>query len=304
MRKHPFWIILLITTILWLCYSMSEEGDYKTQIPIQWTGIDTARYAVTYADTVLPVTIKSNCFQAIKRYFVLRQSYYSISVQGDTIINVAHPLFEDLTKQLNFVGISSMYSSKEVLRVEVDERIAKPFVPQLRGVEFNFDGQVGLSGEPRIEPDTVWLYGTASSLNKISQLSTAPTVLEHLSDSGYYTLTLDPVWKDYPDLRSSHDVIRIYLPVDQFTEIKLKVPVTLRSSSQLGRVRLYPDQVDVSLWVPRSDYNNISASQIEVVADYDAITNSQQIPVLVTRFPSNTRIKQVSPASIQYVIIK
>lgn len=304
MRKHPFWIILLITTILWLCYSMSEEGDYKTQIPIQWTGIDTARYAVTYADSVLPVTIKSNCFQAIKRYFVLRQSYYSISVQGDTIINVAHPLFEDLTKQLNFVGISSMYSSKEVLRVEVDERIAKPFVPQLRGVEFNFDGQVGLSGEPRIEPDTVWLYGTASSLNKISQLSTAPTVLEHLSDSGYYTLTLDPVWKDYPDLRSSHDVIRIYLPVDQFTEIKLKVPVTLRSSSQLGRVRLYPEQVDVSLWVPRSDYNNISASQIEVVADYDAITNSQQIPVLVTRFPSNTRIKQVSPASIQYVIIK
>lgn len=304
MRKHPFWIILLITTILWLCYSMSEEGDYKTQIPIQWTGIDTARYAVTYADSVLPVTIKSNCFQAIKRYFVLRQSYYSISVQGDTIINVAHPLFEDLTKQLNFVGISSMYSSKEVLRVEVDERIAKPFVPQLRGVEFNFDGQVGLSGEPRIEPDTVWLYGTASSLNKISQLSTAPTVLEHLSDSGYYTLTLDPVWKDYPDLRSSHDVIRIYLPVDQFTEIKLKVPVTLRSSSQLGRVRLYPEQVDVSLWVPRSDYYNISASQIEVVADYDAITNSQQIPVLVTRFPSNTRIKQVSPASIQYVIIK
>lgn len=304
MRKHPFWIILLITTILWLCYSMSEEGDYKTQIPIQWTGIDTARYAVTYADSVLPVTIKSNCFQAIKRYFVLRQSYYSISVQGDTIINVAHPLFEDLTKQLNFVGISSMYSSKEVLRVEVDERIAKPFVPQLRGVEFNFDGQVGLSGEPRIEPDTVWLYGTASSLNKISQLSTAPTVLEHLSDSGYYTLTLDPVWKDYPDLRSSHDVIRIYLPVDQFTEIKLKVPVTLRSSSQLGRVRLYPEQVDVSLWVPRSDYNNITASQIEVVADYDAITNSQQIPVLVTRFPSNTRIKQVSPASIQYVIIK
>ena len=68
-------------------------------------------------------------------------------------------------------------------------------------------------------------------------------------------------------------------------------------------LRLIPARVSVTLWVPVKDYDFLSADQIEAVANYDPAQPSQELPVLVTRFPNNARVKQVSPASLQYVIL-
>ena len=70
------------------------------------------------------------------------------------------------------------------------------------------------------------------------------------------------------------------------------------------QVRLYPERVDVTLWVPVNDYDNITSEDVHVAADYNPGDNSQELPLRATLFPSNTRIKQISPSSIQYVIIR
>ena len=66
-RHRSFWIILVITAIVWLIATMSEHDDYPLQLHIEWVGYDTARHVVTHADTLLPLTIQSNCFLAICR---------------------------------------------------------------------------------------------------------------------------------------------------------------------------------------------------------------------------------------------
>lgn len=304
LRRHPFWVILILTTVAWIGFAMSEEDDYPMELRISWVGVDTSRYVVTHADTTLSLSVKSNCFNAIKRYRVARDSEYVISIEGDTTIRVGQVLFDNISSHFGFEGISAVFSHQEVLRYATSERIGKPFVPQLRNVEFRFSDQVGLAGSPVILPDTVWLYGSQSSLDKITQLETAPAILEQISDSGYYALPLNPIWKEYDDLRVSHDIVRIYLPLERFTEIKLMVPVSFRSTNQHHKVRLYPEQVELSLWVPANSHDKISANQIEAVVDYRDDQDSQQLPVMITRFPSNTRIRQISPASIQYVIIQ
>ena len=59
-RHRSFWIILVITAIIWLIVTMSEHNDYPLSVRVEWVGYDTARYVVTHADTLLPLTIRSN----------------------------------------------------------------------------------------------------------------------------------------------------------------------------------------------------------------------------------------------------
>ncbi|MCQ2274268.1 MAG: hypothetical protein MJZ86_05685 [Bacteroidales bacterium] len=302
MRRRPFWIILFATIIAWLGYTMSEQDDYPLQLRVEWQGIDTARYVVTHSDTLLPVTVKSNCFQAIKHQRLAKQRPFVISAAGDTSIAVGQSLFDNICTQLNFDGTFAMYSSAQTLRLSVSKRQGRAFVPQLRNITLNFDDHAGLAGQPRIEPDTIWLYGSPASLAKINEIVTSPTTIDHIADSGYYVVNLDPIWKEYRDLRSSHDFIRVYLPVQRFAEVKLKVPVTFRSNSA-QRVQLYPSHVEVTLWAPIDSYKQISSDYVTAVVDYQPSAEGR-LPVLISQFPAQTRIKQVQPASVEYVIIK
>lgn len=281
--------------------SMSEVRDYQDQLQIMWTGVDTARYAITYSDSVLQITYKSDCFQAIKRHRQFLKSDFVISVQGDTTIRVGQSLFDLIASQYNIKDFTDVYSATETLRYAVSKRDSKAFVPKLRNVEFHFAEQLGVSGQPILEPDTVWLYGSPSSLARISDIYTAATIIDHISDSGYYAIPLEPVWKSYPDLSCSHDVLRLYVPVERFAEVVVKVPVEIRSNAPQGTLHLYPNQVEVTAWVTMDSYNKLDAADFQATVDFDISQSGQRLPVKLTRFPSQVRIKHVKPAELEYV---
>lgn len=283
---------------------MSEHSDYPIDVPVRWTGIDASRFIVTQADTVLPLVVTSNCFNAIDRYLSIRNKAYVIHVDGDTVIKVGKALFDDLSRQMSFSGTHGISSTVETLRFATTERHRRGFVPQLRDVDFLFASQSGLSGQPILQPDTVWLYGDTASLQRITEVVTAPATIANISDSGYFQLALKPVWKHFPNVYPSTDSVTIFVPADRYVETTVSVPVLFKSDGASRQVRLYPDHVDVTLWVPLSDYQALSESHIEAVVRYDPTSSLTSLPVYITRFPAQSRIKSVAPASISFVIIK
>ena len=70
-----------------------------------------------------------------------------------------------------------------------------------------------------------------------------------------------------------------------------------------NQVTSSPARVSVTLWVPVNDYDLLSSEQVEAVVEYDPAQPDKDLPVLVTKFPNNARVKQVSPATLQYVIL-
>ncbi len=304
MKHRHFWIVLFLTAIVWFVVAMSEHDDYPLDVRVQWTGVDTSRFLVSQADTVLPLVVNSNCFNAIDRYLAVRDRAFVIEVSGDTVVKVGKRLFEELSRQLGFSGTHGVSSNLEVLRFATTERRSRAYVPQLRDVDFVFADQVGLSGEPVLQPDTVWLYGDSASLQRISAVYTAPAAVANITDSGYYMLALAPVWQHYGDVRPSTDSVRIFVPAERYVETTVSVPVEFGGTAASQQVRLYPDHVDVTCWVSVNDYQRLSESQFQAVVNYDPQSSLTELPVLVTRFPARARIKSVTPAKISFVIIK
>lgn len=303
-RHKSFWIILLITAIVWLMATMSEHTDYPLNIPLQWRGYDSSRYVVTSADTLLPVTINSNCFQAIARHYAIRQTPYVIRSSHDTVLKVNSVLLNDVVKQLGFVGTHGITSPVEIVHLSLTARQRKAYLPQLRNVAFHFDDQRGLAGIPVITPDTVWLFGDPDKMDKITEIVTKPCQIEGIRDSGWHTLALDPVWRRYSNVHSTTDSIRIFLPVEQFVEKSVTVGVAVNSGDSRVRLRIIPEKVNVTLWVPVNSYDRLSSTQVEAEVSYNPADLRDELPVRITRFPENTRVKAVSPSSLQYVILK
>lgn len=303
LRHKQFWITLLVSVVGWFAITMSEHNEYSLAVHIEWTGFDTAKYAVTYADSVMPIQINSNYFHAVSHYFIVKHTPYKIQVSGDTTLNIRNTFFDSFCSQMKLKGVQRITSPMENIRIDLSERCSKAYVPKMRGVDFQFVEQRGLSGKPYLSPDTVWLYGDSATLAKIDELYTTNTTISDVEDSAFYYLPLEPVWKDYPDVWVSTDVVKLYVPVDRYSEKTIKVPIRLLCDSEV-KMRVYPQTVEVTFWVSTRYYGELDSESVEAVVEYDVNSHSKELPVRITRFPSYSRVKQVSPASLQYVIIK
>ncbi len=302
-RHRSFWIILIITAFVWLMATMSEHSDYTLPVKLRWEGFDSARYVVSNADTALTVTINADAFQAISFFLTADRQPFAIRVQGDTVLKVNSLLLNSLIKQFQQSGIKDITSPVETLRLTLAERHRKGYCPTLKQTQFQFADQCGLYGSPVIEPDTVWLFGDSATLDKITQLTTQPATISGITDSGWYTLALDPVWTRYRDIHSSTDSIRLFLPVIRYVETTITVPVTTPGVNPSIGLRTIPERVNVTLWVP-SNLPDIAPSQVQAEVSLPAGNADDKLPVRITRFPDLTRVKQVNPPEVQYVIIK
>lgn len=303
-RHRQFWVILFLTAVVWLGATMSESKDYTLQVRVEWQGYDTARYVVSYADTLLPLVVTSDNFSAIVRYVRARREPFPVTVSGDTVVKVNSMLFDSVKHHYGFEGMQTVMSPIENIKIQLTERKGRPYVPQLKNVNFSFTEQFGLSGAPQISPDTVWLYGDSAVLDKIAELTTAPCSIQNISDSGYYRVPLNPVWKKYRDVRASHDSIRIFIPVERYVEQSYSIPVELHSHQGTVKAKLYPGHVTVTLWVPYREYESIGADQLHADVDYDPARNPASLPVRISKFPVHARVKSIAPATLQYVIIE
>ncbi len=281
-------------------------------VRVAYVGVDTARYAVLQADTTVTFNMVTNGFTAFQHSLSLRQKELQVkipSISGNrngepsTIrISVAQQI-RDYRNQLGLNEKVNLQPVTENLQIVLAERQAKVFYPRLDNVSFSFAPGYSLYGMPRIEPDSVVLYGSEVSLSKVSRVDAAATQIANIGLSDTFTVALDDGWRKYPDLRISHSTIRVYIPTEESSEQSVEVPVryTLRDSSM--NVRLYPDRVTVNYWVATKDFDRPQPKDFVVEArGFERGVSS--VPLVVTSFPDYVRIKDLSSTHAQVVLIQ
>ena len=309
-----FVIVLAATCLVWLVATMSDVRDYDYAFDVEYVGYDTARYALVEASPTVTLTIASNGFRAIRNSVVFRNGSLRVSLasaasrvtkmeESYTFDLRMSRFVDDFERQVDLPNSSRITPRTETLRVRMAQRRRKPFVPQLRNIDISFAAGCGICGDARIEPDTVWLYGSAASLDGIESVYTAPATVANIDRSGYVTLDLDPVWEKYADLRSSTSSVRVYIPVEAYTEGTVTLPVRFLADDTSLRAKLYPEQVEVTYWVPIKEAGNVSLGRFVASVDYSA-TDNTEMRVCIDQFPSNVRIKSIQPEYVKYVIIK
>ena len=86
--------------------------------------------------------------------------------------------------------------------------------------------------------------------------------------------------------------------------ILVVVPLDFKAQDTSLQVRLYPESAEILLDVALKDYKTINEDMFAAEVRYDGDVTKNMLPVQISKFPSNVRIKKIKPEQIQYVIIK
>ena len=310
-RYRQFFVILAIMTLVWFVVDMSSMRSYQTTVRICYSGVDTARYVMTSGDEELPLTVESDGFSALMHHLTWRQRAMDVDLSaidklstGGRVAVASENYKEELQRRFSPVGRCEIKVLKDSLVATFSERMRKAYRPQLRDITFSFADGYGLCGLPTLKPDSVFLYGSEESLAAIESLYTKPAEIAVGKEGGRYSLGLMPVWRDYPDVRVSQSEVSITVPVEPYVEESRTVKVVCDGNSAQGRIKLYPDEVTVTFWVPQSRYGSDDAGDCRAVVRLDDAGDSRELPVIITDFSSVVRIKSVEPETVQHVIIR
>lgn len=308
-----FLIILAATLLVWIGVSMSSVNTYPTTLMVEYDGYDTARYAMLSADSTVTINMQTNGFVALHQSIEMRKKPLKVHLQippsveatTDPVpvrLSVAQ-MINDIKNQYDLSDKVNIQTVTESLHLVVAQRLSKAFHPMMDEVSFTFAPGHCLYGAPRIEPDTVYLYGSSASLAKIDNLKVMRSQISNIGQSGYYTMSLDTIWNKYPDLRISTPEIRIYIPTEECTENSIVVPIHYNHADSLSKVRIYPDKVTVNYWVANKDFDRPQADDFYVEVSNKLSDKGDAHMLTIARFPEYVRIKDLSTDKVQIIVI-
>lgn len=296
-----FLLFLGITFFLWWSQTMSKNYETEIKIPVKVTSIpDEVRMTVP---PVSQLTVSLN-----GKGTALRKS----GRRGErNVLNVSNSLFAmhqghaSLSTQRLRDSLSAFLPSSVYIRSIEPDSLVYQFVGQrVMMLPVEFVGTVESQDQFFLEhisfkPDSV----------KVSVLLT--DTLEHhvVADAGTVVLSADTIVRTVeikPVANAILDATSVQMSVisQQYTEKTLEIPITGVNFPDDVLLKSFPSKVAMSVWVKMSEYEKITASDFQVVVDYNDIAGneSSRATLRIYSQPANVRNVRLQTRSVDYLM--
>lgn len=179
---------------------------------------------------------------------------------------------------------------------------------QKKEVEVMFDGDIStgrnnlIADEVQVTPSKVMAYGSEKQL---ASLNNATTVTSHFSNIKA-TSQFDVKLKEEEGIKYLPEVVQVLIPVLEYTERKIEVPITVKGAPHDVDVKFFPSQTEVSFSVTLEDYKKISPEEFTIELNYKDFYNNQngRVEIDLSTMPISARNVKMSPQSVEFLLEK
>lgn len=191
----------------------------------------------------------------------------------------------------------------DTLYFDFTNRLTKK-VPVKTLLGIDYQKQFAISGNVAVKPAYVTISGPADRLQKISEWKTDSIKAGDVNETINTRVNLQAVSEG--NLTIYPKSVQVVIPVDEFTEKTLDIPVKLINNHNYDNVKVFPQKVKVTFTTSLNRYKDMSDDLFEATADLDLWRDHgySTLPVQLTRFPPFCKIVKVSPANIDFIIKK
>lgn len=303
-----FFICFILSAIFWLIIQLSTINTLTLSFPIKYSKI-TKKFVITnQQDSVLKITLKSKSFNLILTRFLNSNhlieidlsDFISSSQKVDNIIINTKKFSDQITS--NFVGnieITKIYPDS--INFKLEKTVSKK-IPIKFNSDFKFENNYFIYDKLQITPDSVNLYGRSDELNNINYIENK-TIKEKKISANIET-TSDLIY-DKSKFILSHENIKVFVPVEKYTETNFTIPVTnkIKINNSLT-YKTFPDKIKITVLVAQKDYKNINADMFLIGFDNQNQMNSKSIKLKILKQPKNVKITKINPEKVDFIIIK
>ncbi|WP_316823966.1 YbbR-like domain-containing protein [Pedobacter miscanthi] len=295
---------LLLAVAAWLFMALNNKYIYVAKTVLVFKNTPTKRAFYPLQSDTIDLQVEGTGWQLL--FARLRISPPSVSVNLSQLNTKDFIVFSDQLFNIN----RQLESTQKVISVKPDtlyfdftKRVVKK-VPVKLIDKLSFIKQYGISSEIILNPKYVKVAGPTEELAKIKFWPTDTLKLDKIQSSSNTRVALQhSIHKNVSIYPSS---VEVRLPVDEFTEKTIEVPLKVINNRNYNSIKLYPKKIKVSFLVALSNYDQVDESFITAIVDVDEWQNlkHRQFTVKITEFPDYCKLVKVVPSKIDFIVEK
>lgn len=301
--------LVLITCLLlamgaWLFMALNKKYVYTSKTVLFYKNFPQKRAFHPLQSDTVDLQVEGTGWQLL--FSRLRVKPQSISINLEKLNTRNYILFAEQLRQVN----SQLETSQNIISVKPDtlyfdftQRTVKR-VPIKLISNVKFAKQYGISDSIEVIPQYITLSGPQDKLKSIHEWPTDTLTLENIQVTNVSRVGIARNRMKNVSIFPSSAEVKI--PVDEFTEKTMEVPVKVINNKEYYNVKLYPKKVRITFLVALSQYQQIDETYIDAVADLNEwkLSNHNQLRVTIARFPDFCKMISIVPSKVDFIIEK
>lgn len=299
-----FFTCLVLAVGAWLFFALSNKYEYEVKTTVSFKNPPLNKAFNPLQSDSVELTVQGTGWQLL----FTRMRIYPKDVKVD-LRPLSRRNFVTFSEQL--YSINNDYSSdQKIIAVQPDTLYFDFTTRKVKRVpirllsSLSYVKQFGQSKPIQLKPDFVTVTGPQELLDKIKYWETDTFSRKKIEATVTDDVNLKaPSEANVSIFPNSTDV---KIPVEEFTEKQLSIPVKVIHNKEYYNVKLVPDKVKITFMVSLSDYAKVDIDNFEAVVDLDLWKKdgATELPVIISKKMPFTRIRRVDPLQVYFMIKK
>lgn len=303
-RVSAFFTCLALAVCAWIFSVLSNTYNYTISEALNFKNTPQKRAFHSLQSDTVNVLVTGSGWQMLFSKFSKQVKALSIDLRS--LENNSYVVLSSQLDQINIrkeIGQQITGFNPDTLYFDFSNRKVKRIPIQLIS-DLKFKKQYAQSGNVNLKPGYVIVNGPASIIDKLTTWPSDTLRNDSLSESLNQEITLQPVKEGNMSIFPKS--VQVSVPVDEFTEKVLYVPVKLINNHNYDDVKIFPLKVKITFMVALNKYAETDEDFFEATVNLDKWRTEgyKVLPVTVSKLPPFCKLVKVDPQNIDFIVRK
>ena len=306
-----FTFFLLLSFIFWFINALSKNISGSVNFPVRYTNFPDDLALVNELPDKLRLEVQGPGYSVLKARISGNKTPLVIDVANSGLLDrgddselrffiYSYNLRESFLKQ-----IRSDFEINSVIPDSINfvfDKVIRKKVPVKPDIKVNPMRQFMVSGDIVADPDSVIISGPQAVIDTIKWVLTKYHEYNQVKENIIRHIDIESIRK----VGISDKKVEITVPVEQFTEEVIDIPVRILNKPDTADVKLFPTMVNIHFNIALSDYNRIQEIPLEAVVDMKDldVRKVERLTVELVNLPAYIKNVRYNPKQLEYIVEK
>lgn len=303
-RLSKFVICILLAALAWFFIALSSTIVYKRKTVLEYRNLPINKAFYPLQSDSVTLQLEAKGWRSLISLFTENTKPLPLNLG---LLNKENYII--FSKQLgsfskNYIKGQTIVAVKpDTIYFDFAKRATKK-IPVKLVQDIQFKKQYGLSSKVQINPGYVTLVGPEKEIKKINFWETEVIKAKRVYTS--FSRNINLAKADKTNFNIYPRVVNVKIPVEEFTEKEIALPVVVKNNLRFLKVNCIPEKVYVTLYVPLSKYARVNTETVEASVDLNLWTDyrATKLPVKISNNVPNVVVLKVYPNLIDFIIKK
>jgi len=303
-RVSAFFTCIVLAAFAWIIVTLSNTYNYTVRQVLNFKNVPQKRAFHSLQPDTVNTTVKGTGWQML--FSKMKSENKVVKVDLSTLERENYVV---LSSQLPEINDTRDANSKitsftpDTLYFDFSNRSIKRVPVQLL-MSVKYQRQYAQSDNVTLKPAYVTLSGPSAVIDKISAWKTDSLTLKDVDETISSHLNLEQPKEGNISIYPKN--VEVTVPVNEFTEKTIEVPVKLVNNYNYFNVKVFPQKVKVTFTTSLNKYADIDEDLFEAEADLDMWKKHSYtvLPVMLTKLPEFCKVVKIEPKNIDFIIKK